>query len=214
MKILIASHDQMLTEGLECLIDGFGDEYSVVGCASDGAEALTMIGATNPDLVIATLLLEQLNGVDLTHHVVETSAARVIILTTDPGKEPLAEAFQMGASGCIASDSDADELKTALNTVSEGNKYLCASSHDILIERVVNDNGDDDPVYAELTTREREVMKHLAEGLNSKEVGDKLHISPKTVDTHRRNIMKKLDIDNVAALVKHAIRSGLTEIED
>ena len=215
MKVLLACKETVVSDGLGALIEGFGSEFTIVGKTRSAAEALELTREHSPDVVLLTLQLEDRNGVDTTTALLELELdTNILLLTSDPHMEPVAEALQAGATGCISTLSGEKHLLEAMRAIQSGKGYLCPETQDAVINTIASDGDSADPVFNLLTPREREVMRHLAEGYGSKEVGAKLHISPKTVDSHRQRIMEKLAIDNIADLVKIAIRAGLTDLSE
>lgn len=214
MKLLILCQESLLREGLELLLSGIKAEagVEVTAVSESGLEGIALAKETHPDVAVVDLHLQELNGIDTTRRLVqEVPGIHVLMLAEDLQAESLNEALDAGALGFITKQSDGEELERALLTVSQGKTYLCPDSADVLVRQQTQ--GVEDPVFGLLTERERQVLQLLAEGYGSKEVGDRLHISSKTVDTHRQHIMEKLDTDNLPDLVKYAIRAGLTNLD-
>ncbi len=216
MRLIILCQETVLAEGLTCLLSECVDEISleVVGAAEGGEEGLELATRVSPDVAVVALQLKDANGVDVTQRLKdEVKNIEVLILASDPSTEPLREALAAGALGYVTKDVEKDELIRALKSIAEGKTYLSSEAATALVDSTVHGDTDGDPVFSRLSPREREVLQLLAEGLGAKETAQKLCISSKTVDTHRRNIMEKLETDNVADLVKHAIRAGLTTLK-
>ncbi|NNF08626.1 MAG: response regulator transcription factor [Candidatus Eisenbacteria bacterium] len=217
MRILILNYERVVIEALTALVETMGNDFTVVGGSDSGLEGVELARRLTPDVVLSGMKLRELNGVDTTRRIMdEVPDTKVLILASDPKSEPLTEALEAGALGYITRHSEAAELETAVRTVYSGKVYLCPESASVLVEtKVLAEDSEEeaDVVFSVLTPREREVLQLLAEGNGSKEVADRLNISPKTVDTHRSNIMQKLETDSLADLVKHAIRAGLTDLK-
>lgn len=212
MNLFILCQDQAFREGLECLFEELDEKINVLASSGSGTEGLELAARTAPDVAVISFQLNDLNGLDTTRRLLEKHGqVKVLILSGHPLKEPVADAMEAGALGYTSIDTDKDELLRALRTVADGKRYLCSDAAEALVTQ--SSEPEEDPVFAYLTPREREVLQLLSEGYGSKEVGEKLNISSKTVDSHRQNMMEKLDTDNLPDLVKHAIRAGLTSID-
>lgn len=215
MRILVLCQEKVVAEALRCLmLECMPGEAEIVGTTTNGREGVEFAIELRPDVAIVGLRLAELNGVDTIRRIVaKANGTRILALTRDPSHEPVTEAMEAGARGCVSTTCDGEELARALNTVHRGNTYLGDSVAAVVVDRKVR-NGDapGDPVYQVLTPREREVLQLLAEGNTAQDIALKLHISTKTVHTHRRNLKRKLEVEHVADLVKHAIRAGLTDL--
>lgn len=216
MKILLLLQEQVLLESLSCLL---GDvqhvRFQVVATSDDGLEGVALAREHTPDVALVGMRLLSQNGLEVVRHLEGlTPPVRTLLLASDILTDPVPEALAAGADGCITRDADTDELVRALQIVASGETYLCAKAAEVMVRVAVNgDDGEHDPVYTLLTPREREVLQLLAEGWSSRETAERLNISSKTVDTHRRSVMTKLQVESLAELVKHAIRAGLTDLE-
>lgn len=212
MKVLILCQETVLSEGLECLLEEMPTQAEVVGSTDNGREGVALAKNTKPEVALVGIQLKELNGIDAVRQMLaDAPDLRVLMLATDVAPGPLSEALDAGAMGFITIESDAKELERALRSILDGKPYLCAETTSVLIRQ--SKHGVEDPVFSLLTPREREVLQLLAEGYGAKDIGARLHISSKTVDTHRQNIMNKLETDNLPDLVKHAIRAGLTTLK-
>lgn len=214
MKLIILCQERLFREGLATLLESekVAAPVEVIGLAGNGRRGLELAKDRRPDVAVVSLHLEELNGIDATRRLLdEVPGVNVLILASHSKAESLTEALEAGALGFITRDTGLKELALALNAVAKGKPHLDSESTEVLIQQKVK--GVEDPVFGLLTEREREVLQLLAEGFGSKEIGEKLHISSKTVDTHRQNIMEKLETDNLPDLVKHAIRAGLTSVK-
>ncbi|NNE43844.1 MAG: response regulator transcription factor [Gemmatimonadetes bacterium] len=216
MKLLILCQEKILSDALKVLLEDCSQlDLEVVGETDSGLEGVDLARSLRPDVALISFQLQELNGIDATRRILEVAEeVGVLILASDPRAEPLQEAFEAGALGYVTMDGGAEELIRALQAVAEGKNYLCPDSATALVETTLSsEKAAEDPVFALLTPREREVLQLLSEGLGAREVAEKLHISTKTVDTHRRKVMQKLETDSLAELVKHAIRAGLTTLK-
>jgi DNA-binding NarL/FixJ family response regulator len=215
VKLLLVDDHQMVRAGLRALLEHESDIH-VVGEAADGRLALAMVRDLSPDVVVMDLCMPNLSGIDATRQVLALKpGTKVIGLSAMREERTVAELLRAGAVGFIAKESAFEDLIAAVRTVMKGHVYF---SPDI-INRVVDGPGSNgagknrhqfESAFRVLSPREREVLQLIAEGKATKEVAVALNISIKTAETHRRNLMEKLQVDSVAQLTKYAIREGLT----
>ena len=213
-KILLADDHKITREGLRSLIEKQSD-MKVVAEAEDGHMAVVMVRKVFPDVVIMDVSMPDLNGIEATQKIVsECPNAKVIALSMHSDALFVTEMLRSGASGYLLKDCAFEELTRAIRTVVAGKTYLSPAISDVVVDGYLHRLSEDDSGDSDvLTHREREVLQMLAEGKSTKRIALKLHISAKTVETHRRQIMQKLDIYSVAELTKYAIRKGLTSLE-
>jgi len=217
IRILLVDDHQMFREGLRAILER-DNKLTVVGEASDGRLAVEMaVGPLAPDVVVMDIGMPGLNGVDATRQIVASKPkAKVIALSAHTDRRFVASVLEAGASGYVLKDSATEEIRRAVLAVHGGRKFLCPMIAASVIEGFVSGPTEIGVTRSrpQLAGREREVVQLLAEGKTSKEIARLLHISVKTVETHRRNIMSKLKLRSVASLTKFAIREGLTSTED
>jgi DNA-binding NarL/FixJ family response regulator len=229
MKVLLADDHRIVREGLRSLLETQPD-LQVVAEASDGRQAVEMARQLSPDVVVMDVAMPQLNGIEATRQIsAEEPAMKVVALSMHSDRRFVSEALKAGASGYVLKDGAFDELISAIRAVVADRVYLSPRVAGVVVEDYVRrlptrghdgaqQPGDDDStsarrsVFDALTPREREVLQLMAEGYATKEVAHRLHVSVKTVETHRRQIMEKLDLHSVAELTKYAIREGLTAL--
>jgi len=215
VRILIADDHQVVRDGLKALLDD-PPKYRVIGTACDGREAASMARKLNPDVVIIDIAMPELNGVDATKRMLaDMPQLRIIALSMHSDKRYISGMLQAGALGYVRKESAFEEIAAAVDAVSQGNVFLGEGVAGVVVNdyrqmMARRDPGESDP----LSVREREVLQLLAEGKKTGEIAARLHVSNKTVETHRRQIMSKLDLDSVAALTKYAIRQGFISIDD
>ena len=213
-KILLADDHKITREGLRSLIEKQSD-MEVVAEAEEGHTAVQLVRKMSPDVAIMDVSMSDLNGIEATQKIVsEFPNVKVIALSMHSDTLFVTKMLKSGASGYLLKDCAFEELTLAIRTVTAGKTYLSPAISDVVVDGYLQrlseaESGDIDV----LTHREREVLQMLAEGQSTKQIALKLHISIKTVETHRRQIMQKLDIYNVAELTKYAIRKGLTSLE-
>jgi DNA-binding NarL/FixJ family response regulator len=206
IRILLADDHDLVRAGVRSLLQGM-EGMEVVAEAGDGREALRLAKSQQPDVVLMDIAMPGLNGLDATARIVkDVPQSAVIILSMYANREYVVETLQAGASGYVLKNAAVDELETAIRTVAGGGKYLTPSVSGQLIAGVT---GAPESAAAALTQRQREVLQLVAEGRSTREIAGQLHVSVKTVETHRAQLMDRLGIYDVAGLVRYAIRTGL-----
>jgi DNA-binding NarL/FixJ family response regulator len=214
-RITLVDDHVLLRQGLRRIIEEFSG-LEVVGEAGDGMELLRLLNRTVPDLVILDISMPNLRGIEAISEIKSRhSCVKVLILTMHRDKEYLYQAVSSGADGYLLKDDADTELFSAIRKIREGEFYVSPSlTEELTAYRRLAGRGGAGPSFAQecLTTREREVLKLIAEGRSSKEVADLLYISARTVDHHRANIMSKLNLRKIADLVKYAINRGYIQV--
>jgi two-component system NarL family response regulator len=215
IRIIVADDHELLREGLRAIV-GREKDLEVVGEAGDGRTAVAMTKKLEPDIVIMDVGMPDLNGAEATRQLKsECPDVKVIALSRHSDRRYVLRMLEAGAWGYVLKSGAYHELREAVRAVSKGHKYLSPAITGIVIdERLHTPSEPAAPSYTTLGAREREIVQLLAEGRSSPQIGQQLHISTRTVETHRRNIMKKLGVHSVAELTKFAIREGLTSAED
>lgn len=212
IRILLVDDHAMLREGLRAILARERD-VEVVGEASDGRTAVAQARALAPDVVVMDVGMSDLNGIEATRQIrAENPNARVLALSTHSDRRYVAGMLEAGASGYVVKVSAYDELRHAVRAVAAGRVYLSPPIAEQVGAAHARAAGAGASTAA-LGPREREVLQLVAEGCSSPEIARRLHISAHTVDTHRRNIMQKLGIHNVAELTRYAIREGITHLD-
>jgi two-component system response regulator NreC len=210
--IVLAEDHEIVREGFRAILEAEGD-FQVVGEAGNGLEAIRLTESLRPDVLIVDLMMPGLNGLEVVRRVRQhTPRTRCIVLSMHDNEAYVSEALRNGALGYILKDSGAAELKKAVRAVRFGQRYLGPPLSERSVEAYLRAAlGEDvavDP-YDLLTNREREIFQLTAEGLTSKEVADRLSISPRTVEKHRDNLMGKLGLHTQAELIRYAVKKGL-----
>lgn len=213
IRVLIADDHAIIRDGLVALLEK-NKEIEVVGQAENGRRAVHLARKIQPDLVVMDVSMPDLNGIEATRQVLaENPDMKVIALSMHSDKRFVMGMLQAGAAGYLLKDCAAEELTTAITAVAAGKKYLSPDITGFVIDDCLVHPEDSHTCAATLlSNREREVLQLIAEGNSTRETADILFVSIKTIETHRRQIMKKLDIHSVADLTKYAIREGLTTL--
>jgi two-component system response regulator NreC len=209
IRILLADDHQVLRAGLKALLEAEPD-MKVVGEASTGEEAVEKAKFLKPDVVVMDLSMPGMGGLEATRAIAEAAVAKVLVLTMHAEEEYLLPVLEAGGSGYVKKTSADMDLTAAIRTVAKDEVFLYPNAARLLLQgfRVRGEKHDDDPLLR-LTERERDVLTMTAEGFSSSEIGEKLFISPKTVDTYRSRIMQKLELTHRSELVRFALQAGL-----
>jgi len=213
-RILIADDHVLVRQGFRALLSAVED-FEVVGEAADGREALKLIRTLAPDVALMDISMPELNGLDATAHALRIQPGlKVIVLSMHATENYVMEAVRAGAAGYLLKDDGADELERAIRAVTRGERYLTSSLTRQLIDGVMHSGHGESAERAEaLSPRQREVLQLIAEGRGTREIAERLHRSVKTVETHRAQLMQRLEIFDVAGLTRYALRIGLVDPE-
>ncbi len=211
VTIVVADDHKIVREGLVKLLEA-REDFTVIGEAADGEEAVEMVLAKQPDVVLMDINMPKLSGIDATRRIGKRGCnAKILVLSMHENRNYVEEVLRAGASGYVVKNSASQDVHNAIDAVRAGASYLSPAITQQVVDAIARP-GDASPTgVSMLTDREREVLQLIAEGLSSKEIAVKLGVSLKTVDSHRSNLMEKLDIHKVSGLVRFAIRSGLVE---
>lgn len=212
VRILVADDHRLMRDGIIALLEKIPD-IEIVAEASDGLEAIRMIGEHHPNIILMDIGMTPLNGLDATFRITrEYPEVRVIILSMHANEEYVLQALRAGAAGYILKDSKKQELVNAITTVASGKTYLSPQVSRHVIDTYVRSVGAEISPLEQLTPRQRQILRFVAEGRTNKEMAHLLNVSIKTVDTHRTLLMQRLDIHDVAGLVRFAIKVGLVSV--
>lgn len=214
VEIILADDHTLMREGLSSLL-GQQSDINVVGQANNGREAIQLTEKLSPDVVVMDVSMPDLNGIDATRQIVARHRhTKVIALSMHSDRQFVAEMLRAGASGYLLKDSAFEELASAIRAVARDETVIAPKINDFSIQEYLGTNAANEPLLTpRLTDREREVLQMVAEGKGTKEIAADLHLSAKTVETHRQHLMDKLDMYTVAELTKFAIREGLTTLD-
>jgi len=209
-RILLVDDHQMFREGLKAVLKSETD-FQVIGEAADGKMAVELSRELAPDVVIMDISMPEMSGVEAAGKIhAESPDIKIIILSMHTEKRYILGALKAGATGIVAKNSASAELRTAIEAVVSGQTYLSPSVSNVLVQNILESGADAGEKM--LSPRERQILQLIAMGKGAKEIGYELGISNKTVEAHRMQLMNKLDIRNVAELVKYAIREGMIEL--
>jgi two-component system response regulator DegU len=211
---MIADDHVLMREGLKQLLE-LEDDITVIAQAGDGEEAVKKATECSPNVILLDINMPKMNGIEVLRRFKDLGVdSKVIILTIHDDREYLLEAMKIGANGYVLKDSDADSLIKAIRDVNEGKTYIQPSIATMLVDEINKkdvQNGDIEKIRA-LTKREYEVLTLIAEGLNNKEIGDRLYISEKTVKNHVSSIFKKLDVNDRIQAAIFAYKNNIKKI--
>lgn len=214
LKVIIADDHAIVREGLKSLLEEKG--IKVLDIAKNGREAVEKAISLEPDIMMMDISMPDLNGMEATVRIrQEVPHTRVIALSMHSSKSIIDKMFASGASGYILKESAFEEIYDAIQGVIRGNFYLTPSIARMYVDDagIKGGNRDELPKFNKISKKETEVLQLVAEGGKTREIAEKLGVSIKTVETHRRNIMKKLNIFSVAGLTKYAIQEGIIPLD-
>ncbi len=215
IKIILVDDHAVIRSGLRMLLDAQSD-MRIIGEADNGREALELTQSLKPDVVLMDIMMPVMNGIESTRRIRrEFEDIAVLALTMHEDEQYFLEMLKAGASGYVPKRAAPDVLVSAIRTVNMGAMFIYPTmAKHILEEHSEKECEDDSAISNELTPRENQVLILIADGLTNSEIGEKLGISYKTVDRHRENIMRKLDLHSRIELTKYAIREGLIDLDD
>ena len=213
IKLVLADDHAVVRAGIKAMLEGLGG-IDIVGQGTNGREACALVEQHQPQLLLMDISMPEMNGLEATARVVkEFPNVRVIILSMHTSEEYVWKALQAGATGYLLKDAEPSELDLAIKTVLSGQTYLTASVSKQVVEAYMQRMGGESTVADVLTPRQREVLQLIAEGKALKEIAQILHVSVKTVESHRTLLMDRLNIHDTAGLVRYAMRRGLISSE-
>jgi DNA-binding NarL/FixJ family response regulator len=211
ITILLADDHDVVRKGMKMLLED-EEEVKVIGEASDGLDAIEKVGILMPNVVILDLTMPKMNGIEAAKVISEEyPAVKILIFSMHNNREYIVNSVENGASGYLLKDTGKEELMRAIKVVSEGRKYFPPEISEVIIDELLAktavDNQEDKnrPIFQKITPKEKQILGMIVQGLNSREIADKLFLSIRTVDNHRANMMKKTKAKNTADLVKMAI---------
>lgn len=215
IEVLLAEDHTIVREGLVSMLEDEPD-IQVVGQAGDGQTAVTLAKQLQPNVVVMDITMPILNGLEATRQIKRYyPQTQVVILTVHTTEEYIYQILQAGASGYVVKQAALDELVMAIRAAHSGETFLSPSVSSFVVQEYIEHANANrlETEYDLLTEREREVLQLVAEGYSTREIAERLFISVKTVESHRTNLMNKLDIHNIAGLTKYAIGKGLVSLQ-
>lgn len=215
VRVFVADDHTIVRDGLISLLQSHSD-ITVIGNAANGRDAVQQVLQLKPDVVVMDISMPELNGIEATKQILDAdSGNRVIILSMHSTSEHIFRSLQAGAKGYLLKESAGTELVKAIHTVMIGRRYLSQKIADSVVDDYIRDQDSDrskSPLNR-LSSREREILQLVVEGKSSVEISKALFLSVKTIETYRSRMMTKLDIRDIAALVKFALQHGLISLE-
>ncbi len=214
LTLLLADDHQIVRQGLRELLKREPD-FRLVGEAADGREAVDLVSQLQPDILVLDLMLPHLNGLEVARRASESSPrTRIVVLSMHTSPSYVVAALKAGASGYVQKEASSDELVAAIRKVADGQRYLSSSiSEESLLAYQQRAKGKTLDPYDTLTDREREVLQLTAEGLTGNQISTRLHISPRTVETHRKHVTEKLGLRNHKDLIRYAVKRRIIATE-
>jgi two-component system, NarL family, response regulator NreC len=213
VSILLADDHHVVRKGIRALLEAESD-FQIVGEATDGLQAIELVERLRPAIIILDIMMPGLNGLEVARRISHAAlGTRVVVLSMHSTEGYVLDALRNGVSGYVLKDATQEELAQAIRQVAIGERYLSPQISERAIEAYVQKARLETPQdpYMTLTNREREVLQMAAEGLSNQEIASRLSISPRTVETHRANLMQKLSLGSYSDLIRFAIKKGLIE---
>jgi two-component system invasion response regulator UvrY len=212
IRVAIADDHALVREGMRRMLSG-SRQIDVIGEAANGAEAVELVTEKEPDVLLLDITMPVKDGIQATEEIVELQKkTRILILSMHADEQYALRTLRAGANGFISKGARLEELLKAIKQVHRGERYLPEQMSESLGERSIEDKIDEKSLVEMLSPREYQVMSYLAQGMTGREIADVLAISPKTVDTHRGHLLKKLRLRNNSDLTRFAIQSGLVKV--
>ena len=216
IKIILVDDHDIVRDGLKVLLMNLSD-IKVIGEVSTGYELFSLLENVKPDVILMDISLPKMSGIVVTRKIsLEYPDCKVIMLTASVNEKSVSDSFKAGALGYLPKNIRQDELLEAIREVYKGNRFIAKSISDDVMDKYLNKNKletlGQPKTESELTKRELEIIELFAEGYNYKEVAERLNISYNTVETHKKHIFEKLEINSIVALVKYAIKHGIISV--
>ena len=215
IKILIVDDHDLIINGIKSLLASI-DSFHIIGEAMNGQQAVEQSIKLNPDVIIMDISMPIMSGIEATKIILEKLPnIKVLALTQHEDSEYVKQVMKAGGSGYLLKNSKKADFVKAINDVYEGKSYFSKKISELLLNNLIDNepNKDEDENKINLTKREKEIIQKIASELNNTQIADELNISLRTVETHRRNIMQKLDMKNVVSLIKYAVSNNLINLD-
>jgi DNA-binding NarL/FixJ family response regulator len=208
-RIVLADDHTLVRSGIRALLERM-QGMDVVAEAANGVAAVAAVAEHDPDIALVNISMPELNGIEATRRIVNTHPrTRVIVMSLHTDQEYVRRAFLAGAVGYVAKSANREELELAIRAASRGSVWIDPAISQTVVDALIG--GKDPGTFELLTPRQREVLKLIAEGASTKAIARRLGVSVKTIESHRAQLMKRLDVDGVAGLVRAAIRIGISD---
>lgn len=216
IRILIVDDHQLIINGIRAMLEPI-ETFSIVGEANDGKEAILKAVELTPDVIIMDISMPELSGFESSQIILKKLPnTKILALTQHEESEYVMQMMNAGAFGYLLKNTRKEEFIEAIKTVSRGEKYFGKKISDLLLNNLIQskqNNKEEDKAEVKLTKREKEIIQKIAEELSNQQIADKLNISLRTVETHRRNIMQKLDVNNAVSLIRYAVQNHLVSLD-
>ncbi len=212
IRIILADDHTIITDGISDLLSG-EDDIEIVAVCHNGQEVLDTLIKSDPDILLLDIDMPVMNGFECAEAVLKMdSRVKIAMLTMHEEKALIKRFIEIGVKGYFLKTMGKEELLRALRRIDQGEDYFPSDvTKALLHEKAISPDITKDPLLQELSDREIEIIRYVAKGNSNKEIADVLFISPRTVDTHRGNIMRKLDVHNVAGIIRFAFKNGLVD---
>ncbi|HEY6193272.1 MAG TPA: response regulator transcription factor [Bacteroidota bacterium] len=216
IKVLFADDHGVVRSGLRALFRS-SPEFTVVGAARDGEQAVRLAAKTRPDIVLLDISMPKINGIEATRIIKrDNPESRILILTIHEDEDYLYEIIRAGANGYVLKSAEKREIFAAVHAVAAGESFFSPGMSKLILDGFIKKAKAEKPQREtagdRLTAREAEVLRHIAQGLSGPKIAEKLFLSVNTVNTHRNNLMQKLNIHDTAALVRYAFENGYSDL--
>jgi DNA-binding NarL/FixJ family response regulator len=213
--VVLADDHHILRQGLRALLEA-EEEFAVIGEEADGLKVVDVVDRLRPDVLMLDVMMPGMNGLEITRQIVQRGfKTQVLIISMHANETYVREALRNGATGYVLKDANPAEMLQAVRKVRAGHRYLSSSLSERAIEAYANQAHETPAdLYETLTTREREILQLAAESSSIGEIATRLGISPRTVESHRENLMRKLGLQSQTALIRYALRRGILPLED
>jgi len=216
-KILVADDHELILRGIRMMLDSF-PELEIIGEATRGNEAVEKAKELLPDIVFMDISMPDLSGIEACRQILRNNRRiRVIALSQHENNEYVYQMLLAGGSGYMLKNSTKEEFLTAIRNVMAGDKFFSQRISELMITDLMHRKESEnvsEPHHIHITQREKEIIQMIANDLSNQEIGDKLHISLRTVETHRRNIMQKIKVKSVVSLLKYAVKHGIITLRE
>ncbi|MHB2018826.1 MAG: response regulator [Candidatus Xenobia bacterium] len=211
IRVLVVDDHDVVREGIRAIL-GNAPDIQIVGQASNGEEAVVKATETHPDIVLMDLVMPGMSGLEACKRITEKTQSKVVILTHLQSHDTIVRAMDAGCRAFLSKENAFEELVPALRSVMRGKSYIATSLASRLMERQTSSEAAPRPSTAPLTVREGQVLKLIVQGMTNQQMADQLHLSVKTIQTHRGNILQKLGLHSRVDLVRYAVRNGLADL--